>query len=267
MNAAALSSQVASELMRQHLSGERFTSLVETFHASEKVNAYDVQDQYVKQLIAYRNTEIYGYKVALTTPAMRCMVGYDDSIAGCVLADQLYRSGCMVQQADYGRLLVEFEIAFRMVKDVPASLTPWTRESIFEYVECAYPAIEIADDRFADYASLSQSILTLAADNAWNQGLVLGAPIHDASIDELGSIEGVASLAGIEVGRGTGKEVLGHPLNALAWLANHLSGRGSTLKRGQVVTTGSLVKSQFPSKGTEVSFDLGRLGNVTLHVH
>jgi 2-keto-4-pentenoate hydratase len=82
----------------------------------------------------------------------------------------------------------------------------------------------------------------------------------------LRDLVGIASIDGKEVGRGTGRDVLGHPLDALAWLANHLQARGLALKQGEIVTTGSLVKSQFPKAGNRVEFSLPGFGEVRLDV-
>ena len=48
-------------------------------------------------------------------------------------------------------------------------------------------------------------------------------------------IRGVDGIDGVEFGRGKGRDVLGHPLTALAWLANHLAARGRCLRRGDIV--------------------------------
>lgn len=52
---------------------------------------------------------------------------------------------------------------------------------------------------------------------------------------------GEASLAidGNVVARGHGRDVMGDPLNAVAWLARHLADRGSGLNGGDLVTVGS----------------------------
>ncbi|RYF64796.1 MAG: hydratase, partial [Comamonadaceae bacterium] len=255
-----------NELLRQHAQRETFTALQGAWRLDDAAAAYRVQDAYVAQLARQRTTDVCGYKIALTTPAMREMVGYDDSIAGCLLRDRVIASGAQIVAAGYGRLILEFEIAFRIADDLPSSAVPWSRVSIFNHVACAFPALEIVDDRGADYRTLRQSILTLAADNAWNAGLVLGAPVRGLTPDALEQVEGVAWLDGKEVGRGTGRDVMGHPLDALAWLANHLQTRGRSLRKGDLVTTGSLVKSQFPEAGCSVRFELGALGSVRLQI-
>jgi 2-keto-4-pentenoate hydratase len=56
--------------------------------------------------------------------------------------------------------------------------------------------------------------------------------------------------------------VLGHPHNALAWLANHLADEGKGLHAGQVVLTGSLVKTVWLNAGDRVKMELDGLGTV-----
>jgi 2-keto-4-pentenoate hydratase len=256
----------AAELARQHRQRESFRALAGELAPPDAAAAYRVQDALVAQWLRERKTTLRGYKIALTTPAMRAMLGFHDSIPGRLLADQIVPSGGSVAAQDYGRLIVEFEIAFEMAHDLPDRPTPWTGEALLDCVACAYPALEIADDRGADYTTMQAAILTLAADNAWNQGLVLGAPVKDLSFGFLRDVQGIATISGREVGRGTGKDVLGHPLDALAWLANHLQARGMQLKQGELVTTGSLVKSQFPVAGDHVFFSMPGLGDVEVSV-
>ena len=264
--APAFAQASAAELVRQHAARETFGALAGAFAPADTDAAYCIQDGFIAQLMQQRHCALAGYKIAITTPAMRNMVGFQDSISGRLLADQLHHSGHAVRARDYVRLIVEFEIAFELARDLPADARPWTGATILEHVKCAYPALEIADDRNADYPSLKQSVLTLIADNAWNQGLVLGAPLSGLDAASIQALEGTAFIDGQEVGRGTGRDVLGHPLDALAWLANHLAARGLSLHAGDVVTTGSLVKSQFPVAGNRIAFRVPGLGDVQLSV-
>jgi 2-keto-4-pentenoate hydratase len=145
---------------------------------------------------------------------------------------------------------------------LPTRSEPWGRE-IAEFVLRAHPALELVDDRNADYAALPHHILTLIADNAWNAGLVVGPALSGWDLQDLDRIEGVARIDGQEVGRGYGRDVLGHPLDALAWLANHLNDYGCSLRGGDWVTTGSLVKTQFPLAPCEVTLHLGENARVS----
>jgi 2-keto-4-pentenoate hydratase len=83
---------------------------------------------------------------------------------------------------------------------------------------------------------------------------------------DLAALRGVASINGAKVGEGLGRDVMGNPLDALVWLANHLAARGLGLWRGDTVITGSLVTSKFPKAGDHIHFDAGALGAVELQV-
>src|SRR5690606_29863226 len=128
-------------------------------------------------------------------------------------------------------------------------------ETVANAVGSVMPALELADDRNADYQQLPGNALTLIADNAWNEGAVLGAPVKDWRGIDLASLRGVAKINGKVAGEGYGRELMGHPLEALAWIANHLAARGMGLWRSDIVITGSLVTSKFPKPGDEVVFD------------
>ena len=82
------------------------------------------------------------------------------------------------------------------------------------------------------------------------------------AVPDLLTVNGRALINGEEAGRGTGADVLGHPHNALAWLANHLADEGQGLHAGQIVLTGSLVKTVWLKPGDHVVMELDGLGRV-----
>ena len=57
---------------------------------------------------------------------------------------------------------------------------------------------------------------------------------------------------------------LGHPLEALTWLANDLSRRGYGLLAGQVVTTGTCTGMQYVPSGGTATADFAALGTVSV---
>jgi 2-keto-4-pentenoate hydratase len=68
------------------------------------------------------------------------------------------------------------------------------------------------------------------------------------------------------VGEGHGRDVMGHPLDALVWLANGLAQRGQRLTQGMVVMTGSIVATKFVHPGDRVRFYMDGIGEVRLSV-
>jgi 2-keto-4-pentenoate hydratase len=59
---------------------------------------------------------------------------------------------------------------------------------------------------------------------------------------------------------------MGNPLNALAWLANHLATRGLALTPGDVVMSGAISKMLRPKAGDTIRARFTRLGAVSLKV-
>jgi 2-keto-4-pentenoate hydratase len=57
---------------------------------------------------------------------------------------------------------------------------------------------------------------------------------------------------------------MGHPLNALAWLAEKLAAAGTPLRRGMIVMTGSMVPIRYPAAGDRVLVEVSGLGAAEL---
>jgi 2-keto-4-pentenoate hydratase len=259
------SAEAAAWLLRAHENRERFRALPEDFSPRTPGEAYAIQEAFVALRARQRGAAV-GYKVALSSAAMRRYVGVDSPQAGVIFESTILRSPARIRAADYVNLIVEFEIAVEMAEDLPVADAPFSRERVARAAGAVMPALEIADDRGADYALLSQHPLDLIADNTWNEGAVLGRPIADWKSAALEQVRGIASINGARVGEGVGAEAMGHPFDAVAWIAENLASRGHGLLRKDVVITGSLVTSKRAKAGDLVRFELEGFGGVELRV-
>ena len=265
LSASARAAAAAARLMEAHERHERFLALPAELAPRSTEEAYAIQDAFVA-LRAQKLGGIAGYKIALASEAMRRFVGVDTPQAGAMFESTLQRTPGRVRAADYLRLIVEFEIAVEIAEDLPAADAPFFRERVHAAVGAVMPAIELADDRQADYAELARHPFELIADNAWSEGAVLGEPVKDWKAIDLASVRGVATINGQIAGEGRGSDAMGHPFDAVAWVADHLAAHGRGLLRGDIVITGSLVTSQSVKAGDRVRFDLDGLGAVELEV-
>jgi 2-keto-4-pentenoate hydratase len=256
----------AQELLRQQDNGMAFTGLADEFAPGDVMQAYATQDAFIGMQSQQRRTAISGYKIAITTPVMREFVGFDDAVSGCVLADTVFQSGHTVVIAKRQHLIIEFELALQFARDVPERKALWTADSILDFIACAYPSLEIADDRHAVYPDLKQNFFSLVAENAWNHGVVLGSQIDKSRFADLWQATGTAHVDGHAIGSGHSRDVMGHPLQAMAWIANHFQQRGRRFKAGQWVTTGSWLASFFPVSGQDLRFDIAGCADVAVHI-
>lgn len=255
----------AKRLLEAHERREQFAPLPPELAPRDAEEAYAIQDCYVARR-AERLGAIAGYKIALSSREMQRFVGVDAPQAGVMLASTLHRTPASVRAADYVRLVVEFEIAVEMAADLPAADAPYTRERIAPCVRAVMPALELADDRNADYSQLAKHPLELIADNAWNEGAVLGVPIEDWRAIDLAGVRGVATINGRVVGEGMGAAAMGHPLEAVTWIANHLAAHGRGLVFREVVITGSIITTKTVRAGDLVRFSIAELGEAELRV-
>jgi 2-keto-4-pentenoate hydratase len=259
------SKTAARHLFDAHEHRRRFAPLPAELAPRTAEEAYAIQDDFVA-LRAEKLGTIGGYKIALSSPEMQRFVGVDSPQAGVMLESTFHRTPARVKAADYVHLIVEFEIAVQMAADLPAADAPYTRGHIAQFIGAVMPAIELADDRDADYSQLARHPLELIADNGWNEGAVLGVPVEDWKSLDLGAVRGVATINGTQVGVGLGAAAMGHPLDAVVWIANHLAAHGRGLVYRDVVITGSIITTKTAKAGDLVRFEVDRLGPVELRV-
>jgi len=125
--------------------------------------------------------------------------------------------------------------------------------------------MELVDERYTDYRELG--VRTLAADDFYNAGCVLGEPVKDWRHLDLANLTGRTWINEIEVASGNSSLVMGHPLNALAWLANAHGEHGLPgLRAGEFILLGSVVETQWLSAGDRVRIDVSGLGSVSLDI-
>ncbi|MCP4614971.1 MAG: hydratase [Bradyrhizobium sp.] len=253
--------RAAETLLAEHKSNTRFRTLVPPDGPATISDGYDIQERYVA-LLRNKHGEAIGYKVGLTSATMQTFCGIDHPIAGVVLASRVHRSGASVRRADFGRLGLEFEVAVRLKSDVPVIGEPWTAEAIAPHIDGVCAAIELVDDRSADYSNLD--VRSLVADNSWNAGIVLSEFL--TKWPDLPGALGRASKDDAAFGEGYGRDILGHPFNSAAWLATQLNSRGASLKAGEVVMTGSVMKTVFPEQAANYRFELTGIGVVEVRV-
>ncbi len=159
---------------------------------------------------------------------------------------------------------LEFEVAVEIGRDLPAAEAPWDRESIAAYVAACRPAFELIEDRDADYGDLDAA--SILADRCWCAGVVLGPRVTAWQALDLAAAPVELRWNGEVVERAVTGDSMGHPFEGLAWVANHLAGRGQALRAGEIVITGSALKTRFPAAGDAVSYRIEGLGEVSLVV-
>ena len=143
-----------------------------------------------------------------------------------------------------------------------------TPAEVMRHLSSVRPFIELPDLVTAKEQPLSGAVIT-----AFNVGArlgVLGKPIAAAPelTDALAKMTVVMrDQDGKELGRAPGTAILGHPLNAVIWMAQDLAAQGQRLRKGELLSLGSFSKLHPPKAGqrTRVVYE-GLPGNPSVSV-
>jgi 2-keto-4-pentenoate hydratase len=224
--------------------------------------AYECQSHMVRQLVEHYGGNVIGHKIACTNAIAQRQLNVDGPFSGYLMSAFCFDSPALVDAEQFFMRVVEAEFGFRMAHDLPPLSRPRDREEVAAAVEGVIPAIEIVDSRFESWTTIGA--VSLIADNACNAAWVRGALLKDWRGIDLAAQAVRVTVNGKLVREGSGSAVLGHPLNALQWLANSLNSRGSSLRAGQYVTTGITTEVYMAERGDRITADFGAVGTAEL---
>ena len=251
---------LAERLFAENVEGRPFRRPRGADRPTSLDEGYRVQSLLNRRFAKAGRGGIAGYKVGLTSEAIQTMYGSDQPISGVVFGTGVHRSPARIALADYTHLGIEFELAVEIGSEFRPEDTPFTLEDARARVAACMPAFELIEDRHADHDDVDA--LSILADNAWCAGVVLGPPRSDwCSLDLAKTPVSLRVNGGLPMPAVTGA-AMGNPLNSLVWLANQLASRGTMLKRGMIVMTGSTLATQFPAAGDRFVYEIEGLGAV-----
>lgn len=223
-------------------------------------DAYRIQDA----LIELIDDVTFGWKVGATNEMAQQSFGIDSPFSGRLLVSRAVKSPATVKASLFSMCAIECEVAFAMDRDLPASGNPYALEDVFQVANEVHPAIEIVDSRFTDFRSVGGP--SAIADNGLDGGFVYGKAVKGWRTMELEAHTVSLIVNGSRVGQGSGAAVLGHPVNALHWLVNNVTGRGMDIRKGELVTTGTWTGIYMAQPGDVVCADFGELGRIELRI-
>jgi 2-keto-4-pentenoate hydratase len=249
----------AAQTLHDHWrAGTRLANLAQSHRPRDRAEGYAIQAAFEACSPGRR----FGWKIAATSEAGQRHINVDGPMAGRILAETVIADGGTARMAGNAMRVGEPEFAFRMAADLPPRSSAYTVREVLAAVDTLHPAIEIPDSRFADFVDAGAA--QIIADNACAHLFVLGAPAQsDWRALDLVEERPVIGLRGKQF-IGHGKNVLGDPRLALAWLANELRELGLTLRAGEVVTTGTCHPPLPIQSGDLFEADFGSIGRVSV---
>jgi len=207
----------------------------------------------------------FGFKIGATGKRMQLYLGIDTPIAGFMRAEDVYHGHADLRFADYIKPGVECEVAVRLAHDLPPG--PCSLDDAVAAVGDFFAAIEIVENRYGDLQELGTP--TLLADQMYHCAAVIGDRhgIDWRSLD-IAALPGRISLDDGTADDGVTSDLLGHPLNGLAWLAGSVEAAAfGGLKAGQVIMLGSVTPPVWLGGPATVTVTFPPLPSVTVRLN
>ena len=249
-------SQAADLLAAARLSGNP-VDLPAHLRPASLADAYLIQAGIARKLA----WPVAGWKIGYTDPTKHALRGLTEPGYGRVFSSVLYRSPAALPTPQR-QAIVEAEYAFRLRSDLPPRSAPYEIQDVTAAIDEMYLAIEVLASRHRNPQEMNA--YAVIADNLHSGGLVCSASVPNWQDADLTTIPVAVYCDGKLVARGSGAEVMGHPLHALIWLANTLARTESWLTSGQVVTTGTCLGASSVTPHAHVEAGFGELGGVSL---
>lgn len=197
-------------------------------------DAYAIQQRLLERRLA-AGERVVGKKIGVTSQAVMDMLGVGQPDFGWLTDGMVYGEGEAIPMSRLIQPKAEGEVAFVMKKTIQGPGV--TAAEVLAATEGVMACFEIVDSRIQNWKIKIQDTV---ADNASCGVLVLGDRLVDPRAADLTTCSMVLEKNGEIVATGVGAAALGHPANAVAWLANTLGAHGIALEAGEVVLSGSL---------------------------
>jgi 2-keto-4-pentenoate hydratase len=177
-----------------------------------------------------------GYKIGATSLEVQQLLSCREPIYAPIRREDVLAAGASFM-IPAGLLGVECEYGFLMGQDFPGAGEALTIDALRSGIAGCFMALELVGRRVVAGVPLNE--MSAIADFGLDVAAVCGASIPDWETRDLAAMPVRAVLNGRPVAEGNGAMVLGHPLNALLWLADALHQRGTKLRAGEMIVTGA----------------------------
>ena len=251
--------KISELIFQSHKSGDTFLNLENEMKPQDFAEAYEIQKRLRQKL---PRGPLGGYKIALSSKIQQDYHKITQPVYGGLFRKEIFNSPKTIVLKNYHRMSVEFELAFELSDRITDSTIYRNPENIFLDISNVMPAIELVDDRGANYEGLDP--LSLACDNAWSGGLVLGEPINDWVEKDFLDIQSICEWN--QEPKLMANVLDAKPFENLCWLINELHSCQNDLKPGMIIITGSVFKVRLANTGDKICHVLSDHGKVSIEV-
>ncbi|WP_242213082.1 2-keto-4-pentenoate hydratase [Bacillus cereus group sp. BfR-BA-01383] len=250
--------ELADELVQAENSRVGILPFTERYDNLSVEDAYNIQLEVVGRKLE-SGRSIIGKKVGLTSVAMQQMLGVNEPDYGHLLDDMKIESGSEVSMSSFVSPKIEAEIGFVLEQDLNGPNITYI--DVLMATKYVVPTLEIIDSRIVDWKI---KLADTVADNGSSAKVVIGNTFSSIDKVDLRTTGMTLYKNNSLIATGAGAAALGHPAQAIAWLANKLYEFNIGLKAGELILPGALSGAVSVQSEDNIRADFGLLGSVSV---
>lgn len=221
----------ARVLAAAYKSGELVAELPAEGRPANLAQGYDVQERVAETV----GDPPAGWKLGMGSANAMRAASLQAPVVGRVFGSRLKRSGETVKLPVNAPILVEIEIAVVLARDI----APGDKVDPRQCIASAHIASELVQSQFTDRKTVG--LPSFVADSVGFAALVVGHAVDLAKL--AGIVDGISVMVdGVENARGLKGDDAIDPVGMLGALIAHAKDHGVTLRKDEVITTGTITK-------------------------
>ncbi|ACK67846.1 2-keto-4-pentenoate hydratase-like protein [Rippkaea orientalis PCC 8801] len=259
--------KLAEKLANYYLTQQKIDDFPDNITSNQSLL---IQSKFVNNLINNQGN-IIGYKAGLTNQKIQERFNTNQPVLGTLLEKMLLPSGTIVSSKFGAIPMMEGDLMVR-VKSEKINQAK-TTEEVLNYLDAVIPFLELPDLMYSQDLKLNKEMLV--AINVGARLGIMGEPIPLEATKEwhtkLSNIQvTIKDELGQELAQGNGKALLGDPLTVVLWIKDELRSQGKSLKKGDLLSLGSITPLIPVKPGKTISaqyLGLNEASPVQLSVH
>ncbi len=204
--------------------------------------AMKIQAEYNKAIMPTFG-KVVGYKAGLTNPNVQKAFGVSAPLRGTLMEKMMLKSGATIEASFGARPLYEGDLILRVGSEaINTAVTPM---DALKGIDAAIPFIELPDLVYAKDVKINGPMLA-AVNVAARYGIVGEAIPVQATPEWMDRLKNfkcqIYDKEGTMLVEAPGSSLMEHPINVVLWIRDSLKSDGIKLKKGDLLSLGTITK-------------------------
>ncbi len=222
--------------------------------------AYQIQEAMIRSMSA----PVVGWKIGLTSQASQHMLGVTEPMSGPLFEGSVFGDKAALAVCESDLRIVEAEIGVTLGADLNTDKAAFSQEDVLPAIASVHPMFELATKRLP--GGMRETAQWIVADGGINQAIVVGEGAAFSPEVDLPMVKAQVTINNKPASEGIGSNVMGSPIAAMVWLANHLKSRNISLKKGDFIATGLVCDMLIGQSGDRFLAEFDGIGSVAMHL-